>query len=168
MAHTCNTVNNYIFLFNFIAVIEHVRDGCTVRAFLLPDFYHVTIMITGIKVCWSQELICAVHNLQSDVGSPQNLKYTVQFAVGQLYKSCICTMYCRLCDASTNLLRRDDCFLCIFNYSVQWSDARETKKFQSHLQMRLLPCTIIFSIYNFIFLCQEHGDENFYFCATLY
>lgn len=31
------------------AVIEHVRDGCTVRAFLLPDFYYVTIMLSGIK-----------------------------------------------------------------------------------------------------------------------
>ncbi|XP_068744654.1 staphylococcal nuclease domain-containing protein 1-like [Montipora capricornis] len=33
----------------FDAVIEHVRDGCSVRAFLLPDFYHVTVMFTGIK-----------------------------------------------------------------------------------------------------------------------
>ena len=51
--HVCNTNSkyNFISLFNFLAVIEHVRDGCTVRAFLLPDFYHVTIMITGIKVC---------------------------------------------------------------------------------------------------------------------
>ncbi|WAR09132.1 SND1-like protein [Mya arenaria] len=31
------------------AVIEHVRDGCTVRAFLLPDFAYVTIMLSGIK-----------------------------------------------------------------------------------------------------------------------
>ncbi|KAJ8031554.1 nuclease domain-containing protein 1 [Holothuria leucospilota] len=31
------------------AIIEHVRDGCTVRAFLLPDFYHVTVMLSGIK-----------------------------------------------------------------------------------------------------------------------
>lgn len=31
------------------AVIEHVRDGCTVRAFLLPDFHYVTIMLSGIK-----------------------------------------------------------------------------------------------------------------------
>ncbi|XP_045463519.1 staphylococcal nuclease domain-containing protein 1 [Harmonia axyridis] len=31
------------------AIIEHVRDGSTVRAFLLPDFYHVTVMITGIR-----------------------------------------------------------------------------------------------------------------------
>ena len=43
-------IKNLISLFNSIAVIEHVRDGCTVRAFLLPDFYHVTVMITGIKV----------------------------------------------------------------------------------------------------------------------
>ncbi|CAH1119897.1 unnamed protein product [Phaedon cochleariae] len=31
------------------AVIEHVRDGSTVRAFLLPDFYHITLMIAGIR-----------------------------------------------------------------------------------------------------------------------
>ncbi|XP_076445232.1 staphylococcal nuclease domain-containing protein 1-like isoform X2 [Babylonia areolata] len=31
------------------AVIEHVRDGCTVRAFLLPSFDYVTIMLSGVK-----------------------------------------------------------------------------------------------------------------------
>ncbi|XP_034254497.1 staphylococcal nuclease domain-containing protein 1 [Thrips palmi] len=31
------------------AVIEHVRDGSTVHAFLLPDFYRVTLMISGIR-----------------------------------------------------------------------------------------------------------------------
>lgn len=31
------------------AVIEHVRDGSTVRAFLLPDFQHVTIMMSGVR-----------------------------------------------------------------------------------------------------------------------
>ena len=40
----------YHLLFIYLAVIEHVRDGCTVRAFLLPEFYHVTVMFTGIKV----------------------------------------------------------------------------------------------------------------------
>jgi staphylococcal nuclease domain-containing protein 1 len=32
------------------AVIEHVRDGSTVRAFLIPEFYHITLMISGIRV----------------------------------------------------------------------------------------------------------------------
>lgn len=32
------------------AVIEHVRDGSTVRAFLLPDFNYITLMISGIRV----------------------------------------------------------------------------------------------------------------------
>lgn len=32
------------------AVIEHVRDGSTVRAFLLPDFYHITLMMSGVRV----------------------------------------------------------------------------------------------------------------------
>ncbi|XP_063980278.1 staphylococcal nuclease domain-containing protein 1 [Diachasmimorpha longicaudata] len=31
------------------AIIEHVRDGSTVKAFLLPDFYHVTLMLSGIR-----------------------------------------------------------------------------------------------------------------------
>ncbi|XP_057313006.1 staphylococcal nuclease domain-containing protein 1-like [Hydractinia symbiolongicarpus] len=31
------------------AIIEMVRDGSTVRAFLLPTFEHVTVMLTGIK-----------------------------------------------------------------------------------------------------------------------
>ncbi|XP_038049256.1 staphylococcal nuclease domain-containing protein 1-like [Patiria miniata] len=31
------------------AVIEHVRDGCTVRAFLIPSFHHVTVMLSGVK-----------------------------------------------------------------------------------------------------------------------
>ncbi|BFZ25084.1 hypothetical protein BsWGS_28123 [Bradybaena similaris] len=31
------------------AVIEHVRDGCTVRAFILPTFEYVTVMLAGIK-----------------------------------------------------------------------------------------------------------------------
>lgn len=32
------------------AVIEFVRDGSTVRAFLIPDFYHITLMVSGIRV----------------------------------------------------------------------------------------------------------------------
>ena len=32
------------------AVIENVRDGHTVRAFLLPDFYHITLMMSGMRV----------------------------------------------------------------------------------------------------------------------
>ena len=32
------------------AVIEFVRDGSTVRAFLVPDFYHITLMVSGIRV----------------------------------------------------------------------------------------------------------------------
>lgn len=32
------------------AIIENVRDGSTIRAFLLPDFYHITLMMSGVKV----------------------------------------------------------------------------------------------------------------------
>ncbi|XP_063970734.1 staphylococcal nuclease domain-containing protein 1-like [Lytechinus pictus] len=31
------------------AVVEHVRDGCTLRAFLKPSFQYVTVMLSGIK-----------------------------------------------------------------------------------------------------------------------
>lgn len=31
------------------AIIEHVRDGSTIRAFLLPDFQYITLMISGIR-----------------------------------------------------------------------------------------------------------------------
>uniref|UniRef100_A0A1B6ECM6 Staphylococcal nuclease domain-containing protein 1 n=1 Tax=Clastoptera arizonana TaxID=38151 RepID=A0A1B6ECM6_9HEMI len=37
------------------AIVEHVRDGSTVRCLLLPDFYYVTIMMTGIR-CPSNKL----------------------------------------------------------------------------------------------------------------
>ena len=41
---------NLILLKSLQAVIEHVRGGSTVRAFLLPDFYHVTLMMSGVRV----------------------------------------------------------------------------------------------------------------------
>ena len=31
------------------ALIEHVRDGSTVKALLLPDYYHITLAISGIR-----------------------------------------------------------------------------------------------------------------------
>ena len=45
----CWIVNSLYRLY-FAAVIEHVRDGCTVRAFLLPKFDYVTVMLSGVKV----------------------------------------------------------------------------------------------------------------------
>ena len=38
-------------LLSYLAIIEMVRDGSTIRAFLLPNFEYVTVMLTGIKVC---------------------------------------------------------------------------------------------------------------------
>jgi len=32
------------------AVVEHVRDGSTVRLFLTPSFHYVTLMMSGIRV----------------------------------------------------------------------------------------------------------------------
>ena len=45
------------------AIIEHIRDGSTVRAFLLPDYYYVTLMISGIR--------CPGFKLDSD-GKPDS------------------------------------------------------------------------------------------------
>ncbi|KAK8384015.1 hypothetical protein O3P69_016033 [Scylla paramamosain] len=42
----------------FDAVIEHVRDGSTVRCFLLPDFHYITLMISGIR--------CPMNKLDSE------------------------------------------------------------------------------------------------------
>jgi staphylococcal nuclease domain-containing protein 1 len=52
------------------AVIEHVRDGSTVRAFLLPDFQYITLMISGIR--------CPGFKLDAE-GKPDS-KVTVPFA----------------------------------------------------------------------------------------
>lgn len=52
------------------AIIEHVRDGSTVRAFLLPDFNYITLMISGIR--------CPGFKLDSD-GKPDP-SVTVQYA----------------------------------------------------------------------------------------
>merc|ERR1711962_77649 len=40
------------------AVIEHIRDGSTVRAFLLPDMQYITLMISGIR--------CPMNKLDQD------------------------------------------------------------------------------------------------------
>lgn len=45
------------------AIIEHVRDGSVVRALLLPDYYLVTVMLSGIKVTTS--LLLMFKNLLS-------------------------------------------------------------------------------------------------------
>lgn len=44
------------------AVVEHVRDGSTVRAFLLPDFYHITLMVSGIRVSYNKKNYDFDHN----------------------------------------------------------------------------------------------------------
>lgn len=48
------------------AIIEHVRDGSTVRAFLLPDFTYVTLMMSGIR--------CPGFKLDSDGKPDPNIK----------------------------------------------------------------------------------------------
>ena len=32
------------------AIVEHVRDGSTVRVFLLPDFCHIKLIMTGLRI----------------------------------------------------------------------------------------------------------------------
>nr|BAN21254.1 ebna2 binding protein P100 [Riptortus pedestris] len=52
------------------AIIEHVRDGSTVRAFLLPDFTYITLMMSGIR--------CPANKLDSDGRPDTSVK--VEFA----------------------------------------------------------------------------------------
>jgi len=52
------------------AIIEHVRDGSTVRCFLLPDFYHITLMLSGIR--------CNMFKLDAEGRPDPNIK--VEFA----------------------------------------------------------------------------------------
>uniref|UniRef100_A0A671LF76 Staphylococcal nuclease domain-containing protein 1 n=1 Tax=Sinocyclocheilus anshuiensis TaxID=1608454 RepID=A0A671LF76_9TELE len=40
---------SYTFSIVYSAIIEHVRDGSMLRALLLPDYYLVTVMLSGIK-----------------------------------------------------------------------------------------------------------------------
>lgn len=42
------------------AVIEQVRDGSTVRAFLLPDFHYITLILSGVKVIMFTSLLCTI------------------------------------------------------------------------------------------------------------
>jgi len=44
-------------------VIEHVRDGCTVRAFVLPSYHYITVMLSGIKVSTRSICIASGHIL---------------------------------------------------------------------------------------------------------
>ena len=53
------------------AVIEHVRDGCTIRAFLLPSFQYVTVMLTGIKA--------PMFKLEGDKANPEPFAEEAKF-----------------------------------------------------------------------------------------
>lgn len=58
------------------AIIEHVRDGSVVRALLLPDYYLVTVMLSGIKVrlgCWPRQA--------GVLSSPLCRKFPLEFAL---------------------------------------------------------------------------------------
>lgn len=49
------------------AIVEHVRDGSTIRAFLLPSFHYVTVMMSGIRVSQPASFFVARHNYKQDV-----------------------------------------------------------------------------------------------------
>ena len=34
----------------WIAIVEYVRDGCTLKVVLIPSFQHITVALSGIKV----------------------------------------------------------------------------------------------------------------------
>ena len=52
---------NYSF---FLAIVEYVRDGSTMRVILLPSFEMVTVMMSGIKVTTLRGLRSIVHKLR--------------------------------------------------------------------------------------------------------
>ena len=54
----CQCLACIVIIIMLTAVIEHVRDGCTVRAFLLPDFIYITLMLSGIKVSLYMYAVC--------------------------------------------------------------------------------------------------------------
>lgn len=58
------------------AIIEHVRDGSTVRAFLLPDFHHITLMISGIRCPPVRQ-----DGARAELGSPEALGEQAKYFV---------------------------------------------------------------------------------------
>lgn len=58
------------------AIIEHVRDGSVVRALLLPDYYLVTVMLSGIKVRLGR---CPL-SLAGMLSSPLCSEFLLEFA----------------------------------------------------------------------------------------
>jgi staphylococcal nuclease domain-containing protein 1 len=57
------------------AVIEHVRDGSTVRVFLLPSFHYVTLMMSGIRT----------PGFKLDAEGKQDMAATEPFAIEARY-----------------------------------------------------------------------------------
>ncbi|NXD45976.1 SND1 protein, partial [Copsychus sechellarum] len=53
------------------AIIEHVRDGSVVRALLLPDYYLVTVMLSGIK--------CPTFKREADAEVPEPFAAEAKF-----------------------------------------------------------------------------------------
>lgn len=64
------------FLYTHTAIIEHVRDGCMVRAQLLPDYYLVTVMLSGIKVSFNPSL-CNAMNKRNPISFSRNLETNI-------------------------------------------------------------------------------------------
>lgn len=77
------------------AIIEHVRDGSVVRALLLPDYYLVTVMLSGIKVSsyaglrggsWKCSVLGGLHTYHFFLVWAINIDWsTLNFAVVQFY-----------------------------------------------------------------------------------
>ncbi|KAB7498565.1 Nuclease domain-containing protein 1 [Armadillidium nasatum] len=72
------------------AIIEHVRDGSSVKAFLLPDFYNITLMISGIKNGNIAELLlregyakCQTWSMKSVTGGSNKLQEAEKIAMNK-------------------------------------------------------------------------------------
>ena len=58
-------------IFLFSAIVEMVRDGSTIRAFVLPTFEYVTVMMTGIK--------CPMFKIDGDKQTPEPFAEEAKF-----------------------------------------------------------------------------------------
>lgn len=65
------------------AIIEHVRDGSTVRAFLLPGFQHITLMMSGIRCPGFKLDADGKPDTSTEVPYAEEARYFVEFRLLQ-------------------------------------------------------------------------------------
>ena len=98
------------------AVIEHVRDGSTLRVILLPSYTHITVAMSGVKVSSTSAFILGLlHNIVPN--------------------SCLtCTTYAHIHSYIGGIDVCTDVYIIhVHVYSVPSSSVMVTRKFQKRL-----------------------------------